>query len=63
MGGVFVGGELGLMTGSWAAKRSISQNPEMKKRIEKAFNAFRADVLRKQIQQLEGGQSENALQL
>jgi hypothetical protein len=58
MGGIFLGGEAGLLTGSWSAKRSISTDPEMKKRIEKAFNAFRADVLKKQIAELEGGKSE-----
>lgn len=62
MGGVFLGGELGLVTGSWSAKRSITQDPEMRKRIEKAFNAFRADVLRKQIEQLEGGKSQGLLE-
>lgn len=61
MGGLFLGGEAGLLTGGWSAKRSITQDPEMKKRIEKAFNAFRADVLRKQIEQLEGGKSEGLL--
>lgn len=61
MGGVFLGGEAGLLTGSWAAKRKISQDAEQKKRIERAFNAFRADVLRKQIEQLEGGKNDDML--
>jgi hypothetical protein len=61
MGGVFLGGEVGLMTGGWSAKRSISQDPEMKKRIEKAFNAFRVDVLKKQIAALEAGNNEELL--
>ena len=61
MGGVFLGGEAGLLTGSWSAKRTISQDPEMKKRIERAFNGFRADVMRKQIEELEGGKSSELL--
>lgn len=55
LGGVFVGGETGLLTGSWSAKRSIGQDPESRKRIENAFMSFRADVLRKEIEQLEKG--------
>jgi hypothetical protein len=61
LGGVFLGGETGLLTGQWAAKRKISQDPEQKKRIERAFNAFRADVLRKQIEHLEGGNNDPML--
>lgn len=55
-GGILLGGELGLVTGSWTARRSINQNPESKQRIEAAFRSFRADVLRKEIQMLESGQ-------
>ncbi|KIX03056.1 uncharacterized protein Z518_06606 [Rhinocladiella mackenziei CBS 650.93] len=58
MGGLFLGGETGLLTGSWSARRMISRDPETQKRIEKAFRAFRADVLRKQIEELEGGKEE-----
>lgn len=57
-GGLFIGGELGLLIGGYTAKRSITKDPETKERIEKAFNAFRADVLRKQIQQLESGKRQ-----
>jgi len=53
MGGVFVGGETGLLTGSWSARRSISKDPETRARIEKAFRSFRADVLRKEVETLE----------
>ncbi|EXJ82989.1 hypothetical protein A1O3_06806 [Capronia epimyces CBS 606.96] len=53
IGGLFLGGETGFLTGVWAAKRTISEDPEAKHRIEKAVKAFRADVLRKQIQELE----------
>lgn len=54
IGGLFLGGETGFLTGMWAAKRTISEDPEAKKRIEKAFRSFRADVMRKQIEDLEG---------
>ena len=60
-GGIFVGGETGVMTGAWSAKRTISADPQSKARIEKAFQAFRADVLRRQIEDLEKGQGEPIL--
>lgn len=63
LGGLFVGGETGLLTGSWSARRTISSDPETKKRVEQAFRSFRADVLRKQIEELEGGMSESLLEL
>ena len=52
--GLFIGGELGLLSGGAAAKRTITRDPERRARVEKAFNRFRADVLRKEIEQLEG---------
>jgi len=58
-GGIFVGGETGVMTGAWRAKSSIEKDQESKKRIETAFRSFRADVLRKQIQELESGKGES----
>lgn len=63
MGGLFVGGETGLMTGSWSARRTISSDPDTTKRVEQAFRSFRADVLRKQIAELEGGKSDSLLEL
>lgn len=57
-GGLFIGGELGLLIGGYSAKRSITKDPETKERIEKAFNNFRADVMRRQIQELEGGKRQ-----
>ncbi|KAL2001065.1 hypothetical protein VTN02DRAFT_2255 [Thermoascus thermophilus] len=57
-GGLFVGGETGLLTGSWAANRTITRDPETKGRIETAFRRFRADVLRREVARLEtGGES------
>jgi hypothetical protein len=46
------------LTGLYSARRTISSDPTTKARIEKAFRGFRADVLRKEIQTLEAGQSE-----
>jgi hypothetical protein len=57
-GGIFVGGETGVMTGAWRAKSTIAKDEASKKRIEAAFRNFRADVLRKQIQELEAGKGE-----
>ncbi|KAL9614508.1 MAG: hypothetical protein Q9167_001036 [Letrouitia subvulpina] len=47
-GGLFLGGETGLLTGYASASRTISKEPESKARIERAFRRFRADVLRKE---------------
>ncbi|CZT12575.1 uncharacterized protein RAG0_16356 [Rhynchosporium agropyri] len=58
-GGIFLGGELGLLTGSIAAKRSITSDPESKARIEKAFRAFKVDVLKREIASLEGQSSSS----
>ena len=56
-GGLFLGGETGLLTGTYSATRSISRDPESRARIETAFKKFRADVLRKEATRLDGGGS------
>lgn len=56
-GGILIGGELGLLTGGTLAKRSITSDPDTRKRIEVAFRNFRVDVLRSQINQLESGKN------
>ena len=56
-GGLFLGGEFGLLAGSWSATRTISQDPESRSRIERAFSKLRADVLRKEADSLDGGVS------
>ncbi len=56
-GGLFIGGELGLLAGSFSAGRTISQDPESRSRIETAFRKLRADVLRKEADSLDGGAS------
>ena len=56
LGGVFLGGELGMLTGSASARRAISSDTESRRRIEHAFRAFRADVLKQEAKELEGGE-------
>src|SRR4051812_38313706 len=48
-GGLFIGGETGLLTGTWSAQRTILKDGESKARIERAFRRFKADVLRREI--------------
>lgn len=52
-GGVFVFGELGMVAGAWSARRQVMGDPESRKRIETAFKRFRAEVLRKEAEDLE----------
>jgi hypothetical protein len=54
-GGLFFGGELGLLSGSTFAGRTISSDPAKRARIETAFRKFKADALRKQADLLDGG--------
>lgn len=51
--GLFLGGETGILTGTSSAKRTISKDPEVRARVERAFRGFRVDVLRKEIEGLE----------
>ncbi|KAI4114253.1 MAG: hypothetical protein LQ338_008026 [Usnochroma carphineum] len=52
-GGLFLGGETGLLTGASSAGRTITRDPESRQRIETAFRRFRADVLRKEADALD----------
>ena len=52
-GGLFLGGETGLLTGGASAGRLISRDPESRERIETAFRRFRADILRKEADELD----------
>lgn len=54
-GGLFLGGETGLLTGTASVSRTISRDPDSRARIEAAFRKFRADVLRKEADDLDGG--------
>ncbi|KAK8225548.1 hypothetical protein HDK77DRAFT_487632 [Phyllosticta capitalensis] len=56
-GGLFLGGELGMLTGTASARRTISQDPESMKRITSAFRRFRADALRKEAKWLDSEDS------
>jgi hypothetical protein len=51
---LFLGGELGLITGTASASRTITKDPESRARIEKAFKNYRIDVLQREIQSLQG---------
>lgn len=53
LGGTMLGGELGLLTGTWSASRSLSKDPASWVRIEKAYRAMRVDFLRKEAARLE----------
>jgi hypothetical protein len=55
LGGLFLGGETGFLTGSWSAARTITKDPTRKERIENAYRRFRIDLLKKEIERLEGG--------
>ena len=54
LGGLFLGGEAGFLTGTASASRTITKDPETKERIEKAFKNYRIDVMKQEIQVLEG---------
>ncbi|KAI9709202.1 MAG: hypothetical protein M1828_002541 [Chrysothrix sp. TS-e1954] len=56
-GGLFLGGETGLLAGTWRARSTISRDDAMKQRIETAFRRFRADVLRREAEVMETGGS------
>ncbi|KAI1341737.1 hypothetical protein F5Y15DRAFT_346058 [Xylariaceae sp. FL0016] len=57
LGGTILGGELGLVLGTWSASRAISKDPARKKRIETAYRRFKADYLRQEASKLESGAS------
>ncbi|KAJ5124538.1 uncharacterized protein N7515_008363 [Penicillium bovifimosum] len=61
LGGLFLGGELGFAGGAASGTRSISADPESKRRIETAFRRFRADVLRRQADALDKGENSSGL--
>jgi len=54
-GGLFIGGESGLLLGGWSAGRQVKSDPDSAKRIEQAFRGFRADVLKKEAELLDKG--------
>lgn len=52
-GGLFLFGETGGVLGGYMAKKSLFSDMEAQKRIETAFRRFRADVLKREVQELE----------
>ncbi|KAL8798682.1 MAG: hypothetical protein Q9182_006468 [Xanthomendoza sp. 2 TL-2023] len=52
-GGLILGGEAGVFTGSTSAGRILSRDTGSRERIETAFRRFRADVLRKEADALD----------
>ncbi|KAH8817277.1 hypothetical protein F5884DRAFT_853702 [Xylogone sp. PMI_703] len=57
LGGMFLGGECGLLSGAAAGRRTIMSDPETRARIEKAYLNFRVDVLKKQIDVLQNSRA------
>ena len=55
LGGTVLGGELGLLLGTWSASRALSKDPARLKRIENAYRRFKADYLRREAARLEAG--------
>ena len=49
-----LGGEVGLLTGSAGASRTLMRDPESRGRIEKAVRGYRVDVLRREIEEVKG---------
>ncbi|KAF2757184.1 hypothetical protein EJ05DRAFT_477400 [Pseudovirgaria hyperparasitica] len=54
-GGIFVGGETGFLTGSYAGSKTITKDPETRQRVEEAFRRFRVDLVKQQLDELEKG--------
>jgi hypothetical protein len=52
-GGIFLFGEMGLLTGSFRARQQIGSDREGRDRIQMAFRRFQADALRSQADMLE----------
>lgn len=52
-GGIFLGGETGLLTGTFRARQQIGSDRDGRDRIQRAFRRFQADALRRQATLLE----------
>lgn len=55
LGGVFFGGEGGLLTGSLMARSRLGRDREARERIQGAFRRFQADALRAEADLLDRG--------
>jgi hypothetical protein len=52
-GGLFIGGESGLLIGSYSAQHTIMRDDKSNNRIKDAFRKFRIDVLKRDLARLE----------
>lgn len=55
VGGLFLGGETGLLTGTSLAGRKIREDEARVGRVREALRRFRVDALRKEAEALEKG--------
>lgn len=55
MGGLFLGGETGFLSGTSIAARRVRADAERRRRVEDAYRAFKIDLLRKELESLEKG--------
>ena len=55
-GGLLFGGELGLLSGRFSARRTVSRDIKSRKRIETAFRKFTAEVMRSKATAIEKGE-------
>lgn len=55
-GGLFFGGESGLLTGTFRARSAIWQDRDSRERILAAFRGFQADALRQQADAIDRGE-------
>lgn len=53
LGGLFLGGETGLLTGTALAGRKVSGDQERAKRVVEAYRRFKVDALRKEAEELD----------
>jgi hypothetical protein len=60
-GGLFFGGETGLLTGTFRARQQIGADRDSRERIQTAFRKFQADALRSQADQIDRGGRSNFL--
>ena len=50
-----MGGDGGFLLGAGAAQRKVTSDPARLRRIDSAYRGFKADCLRKELAQVQGG--------
>lgn len=55
IGGLFLGGETGLLTGSAVASRRVQRDEARVRRVREAYRRFKVEALRKEADELEKG--------